>query len=165
MRVATLVLIAGLSVAPAFVAPAHAAPQYAWLHGWDAHGRPFDLRTLRGQLVILTFASKNTRDEATDVNDTLLAHVQPGRIALVSVVDLENVPPYGYVEARKRIRQMDQPGVFHVVDERGDLPRAYQVDPLKQVDVFVLGRDGEILGHFVGSQGAEQALKFLDQLK
>lgn len=160
----TTVILMALSLF-AFAPPASAARQYAWMHGWDASGRPFDLRSLRGQIVALTFASKDTRDEATEVNDELTKLVVPGRVALVSVIDLANVPQYAYGTARKRIRELEQPGVVRVVDERGELSRAYQVEPRKQVDIFVIGRDGEILGHFVGSTGADEAIKLLQHMQ
>jgi hypothetical protein len=162
IRIAVLAVSALLGV-QAGRAVAQPPRQYAWLHGWDSQGRPFDLRTLRGQVIALTFASKQTRDEAIDVNDELTRLVAPGRVALVSVVDLRDVPTYAYGTARKHIRDADQPGVVHVVDERGDLGRSFQVDPRRTVDIFVLGRDGEILGHFVGSAGVDEAMRLIQR--
>ncbi len=144
---------------------AFAARQYAWLRGWDSHGRPFDLASLRGQIVLLTFAAKNTRDEATDINDQLAEKAKPGEISVVSVVDLENVPDYGHGVARKKIRESDQPGLHHLVDDNGALRRSFHVDPRKQVDIFVVGRDGAVLGHFVGESGVQEALKLVDSLQ
>ena len=142
-----------------------AARQYAWLRGFDSRGQPFNLQQLRGQVVLLTFASKNTRDEATDVNEQLVEKASPGQVSVVSVVDLENVPAYGHGVARKKISEADQPGLHHIVDDSGALRRSFRVDPRKQVDIFVIGRDGAVLGHFVGESGAQKALELVDSLR
>lgn len=154
-----------IAIALALSGAAPAARQYAWLRGVDSRGQPFDLASMRGQIVVLTFASKNTRDEATDVNEQLAKHAAPGTVSVVSVVDLENVPDYGHDIARKKIAAADQPGLHHLVDDQGALRRSFRVDPRRQVDIFVIGRDGAVLGHFVGESGVEQALKLIETLK
>src|SRR5690242_15861138 len=98
-----------------------------WLKSYDAHGRPVELRDLRGKVVALTFASKETRDEATEVNDEL-ADLAGDDAVVLCVVDLENVPDFGRGTARKKIAESDRPGLQHVVDEHGALPRAFGVD-------------------------------------
>ncbi|HZS36372.1 MAG TPA: hypothetical protein VFF06_06080 [Polyangia bacterium] len=156
-------LIAGLILAGAAAA---ADRQFAWLRGWDGHGRSFDLTSLRGQVVILTFASKNTRDEASDINDELTRHAVAGDVTVVSVIDLEDIPGFGYKTARKKIADADQPGIIHhLVDERGALRRSFRVDPLHEVPIFVIGRDGAVLGQFSGEEGLPQALALVERVK
>jgi hypothetical protein len=154
---ALVILIAGAAAAER---------QFAWLRGWDGHGRAFDLASLRGQVVVLTFASKATRDEASDINDELIKHAVPGDVSVVSVIDLEDIPGFGYKTARKRIADADQPGlIHHLVDEHGALRRSFRVDPLHEVPIFVIGRDGAVLGQFTGEQGLPQALAMVERVK
>jgi cytochrome oxidase Cu insertion factor (SCO1/SenC/PrrC family) len=160
-----LVPLIVLALAATASAPINGAPRFAWLHGWDAEGRSFDLRSLRGQVVLLTFASRQTRDEATEVNDDLKELVTPGNVSLVSVVDLEDVPTTGLGTARKRIAELRRPGVYHLLDEKGELSRAFNVDAQHQVDIFVIGRSGEILGHFKGEPGVTPAKRLVQEIR
>jgi hypothetical protein len=162
---AAVVAWGALPVVSVKAEPALAEP-YAWLQGWDAHGRAFDLASLRGQIVILTFGSKHTRDEASDVNAELAAHAIPGDVTVVSVIDLEDVPGLGHKTARKKIAESEQPGRIHyLVDEHGALRRAYRVDPMREVPIFVIGRDGAVLGQFSGDAGLDAALRLVERVK
>jgi len=135
-----------------------------WLKSWDAHGRPVELRDLRGKVVALTFASKHTRDEATEVNEEL-ADLSDDDAQVLSVVDLEDVPDFGRGTARKRIAESDRPGLQHVVDERGSLPRAFGVDATRRVAILVIDKSGELRGRFDGLRDIQQAERLIEQLK
>ena len=140
-------------------------PQYAWLHGFDARGREITLGSLRGQVVAVTFVGKKTRDEATDINDDLAKQAEPGRMSVVSVVDLEDVPHFGRNTALNKIAESDRPGLVHLVDEAGRLKESFGVDPARQVTILVIDRDGAVRGRFQGEAGLPAALKLIEQLK
>jgi hypothetical protein len=142
---------------------AAAEPQYAWLRGWDARGHSFDLSSLRGQVVALTFVSRETRDEATDINDELSQHARPGDVTVVSVVDLEDVPQIGRKSAHKKIAESELPGRLRfVVDPNGALAASFRVDARHEVPIFVIGRDGQVLGRFSGERGLDEAIRLMD---
>jgi len=154
--VAVVALVLGLS---------SVASAETWLKSWDAHGRPVELRDFRGKVVALTFASKGTRDEVTEVNDEL-ADLAGDSAEVLCVVDLEDVPEFGKGTARKKIAESDKPGLIqHVVDERGSLPRAFNVDARKKVGILVIDKNGELRGRFDGLRDLEKAQKLVEQLK
>jgi hypothetical protein len=133
-----------------------------WLRGWDGRGQEFDLSSVRGRFVALTFCSRFTKDEAAKVHDALTAR---GDVMVVSVVDFAGVPSFAYGYARRKIAEHDQAGhIVHLVDEQGGLKRAFQTDPERRVDILVIGRDGALKGRFRGEQVAD-ALRLLDQLR
>jgi len=140
-------------------------PQYAWLHGFDARGREITLGSLRGQVVAVTFVGKNTRDEATDINDDLSRLAEPSRMTVVSVVDLEDVPHLGRRTAMSKIAESDRPGLVHLVDSDGRLKQSFGVDPTRKVTILVLDRDGAVRGRFEGEAGLSQAVKLIEKLK
>lgn len=142
-----------------------AATAETWLKSWDAHGRAVQLSDYRGKVVALTFAGKHTRDEATEVNDEL-ADLAGDDAAVLCVVDLEDVPDFGKGTARKKIAESDKPGLQHVVDERGSLPRAFNVDPKQHVAILVIDKNGDLRGRFEGGlRELPQAEKLITQLK
>ena len=147
------------------VTSAVAQPQYAWLHGFDAHGREVTLGSLRGQVVALTFVGKDTRDEGKEVNDELEGLAEPNKMTVVSVVDLEGVPGFAHGMAMKKIAESDRAGLIHLVDDRGRLKQAFDVDPAKQVTILVLDREGVVRGRFEGEMSVVQAKKLIEQLK
>jgi hypothetical protein len=140
-------------------------PQYAWLHGFDARGREITLGSLRGQVVALTFVGRKTRDTGTDINDDLSKLAEPGRMSVVSVVDLEDVPHIGHGTALNKIAESDRPGLIHLVDDHGGLKQSFSVDPTREVTILVLDRDGAVRGRFEGEAGLPAALKLIEQLK
>jgi hypothetical protein len=140
-------------------------PQYAWLHGFDARGREITLGSLRGQIVAVTFVGKNTREEATDINDDLSRLAEPGRMTVVSVVDLEDVPHIGRHTALNKIAESDRPGLMHLVDNDGRLKQSFSVDPTHQVSILVLDREGAVRGRFEGEAGLPEAIKLIQKLK
>lgn len=151
----------------AFVAPAGAAggKQYVWLRGFDGQGERFDLGSLRGQVVALTFTSRATRDEATEVNQDLAAHAGRGQATVVSVVDFEGIPRFGRKTARKRMVKNDQPGrLVHIADEKSQLRGPFEVDPQERVDILVIDRSGALRGRFSGGQ-VDQAIALMERLK
>src|SRR5437660_9723717 len=83
--------------------------QLVWLNGADGHGRPFDLRSLRGQVVALTFTSRYTKDEAHKINQALASRVDRD-FAVVTVVDLVGVPSLFHGYAKRRIADEENRG-------------------------------------------------------
>ncbi len=147
------------------VTSAVAQPQYAWLHGFDARGREITLGSLRGQVVALTFVGKDTREAGKDINDELSELAEPGKMTVVSVVDLEGVPGFAHGTAMKKTAESDRPGLMHLVDDHGSLKQSFGVDPTKQVTILILDRDGAVRGRFDGEMGVIQAKKLVEQLK
>jgi hypothetical protein len=156
--VKTLLLLLALS-APAL------ARQLVWLNGADGHGRPFDLRSLRGQVVALTFTSRWTKDEAHKINSALGARVDRD-FAVVTVVDLVGVPSLFHGYAKRRIADEENRGrIHHVVDESGHLKQTFGVEPDKRVDILVIDKDGTLRGHFTGERELEAAQQLINQLR
>jgi hypothetical protein len=141
-----------------------AQPQYAWLSGFDAQGRPLSLGSLRGQVVALTFVSRETRDEGTDINDDLARMAEPGKMTVLSVVDLESVPHFAHNTALHKIAESDRPGLVHLVDDAGSLKSSFGVDP-KHVTILVIDRNGAVRGRFEGEAGLPAAQRLIEQLK
>jgi hypothetical protein len=160
----TLVVLCLLSVSPV-AAAAPAETEYAWLHGFDAHGREVTLGSLRGQVVVLTFVSKDTRDEGADINDELSKLAQTGKMSVLSVVDLEDVPGFAHGLARSKIAEADRSGLVHLVDDNGRLKQAFHVDPTREVTILVLDRAGAVRGRFTGEAGLAAATQLVEQLK
>lgn len=149
-----------------FAPLAHAGgPQLVWLRGWDGHGRPFDLATVRGRVVALTFCSRWTKDEAAKVHDALATRAG-GDVMVVSVVDFAGIPGFAHGYARRKLAEHDQQGrIVHLVDEQGGLKRAFQTDPERRVDIFVIDRDGSLKGRFYGEKQVGDAVRLVDLLR
>ena len=142
-----------------------AAEEQVWLRSFDAGGQPYDLSAERGRVVALTFASRHTRDEAEEVNDTLSA--QAGEdFQVVSVVDFMDVPQIGRGSARKQVAQHDRPGrIQFLVDDTGQLKRSFHVDPRSRVDILVIDQHGVLRGRYAGIGQLDDALREIDQLR
>jgi len=151
-------------LAMAAMTPAFAdAGQLVWLRGWDGRGQAFDLSSVRGRFVALTFCSRWTKDEAAKVHGVLAGREG---VMVVSVVDFAGVPGFARDYARRKIAEHDQQGrILHLVDEQGGLKRAFQTDPERRVDIFVIDRDGSLKGRFTGEKQVPDALRLLDQLR
>jgi hypothetical protein len=164
--VRTLLTLMVLSVALVTQVAGADRLQYVWLHGFDGHGRTFDLRSLRGQVVVLTFGSRATRDEVSEVNDELARLAEPGEVRVVSVVDMEGIPNYANGMARKKIAESDREGrLQHVVDDQGTLKRSFGVDPQRQVDIFVIDKSGALRGRFTGDRQVDEVAALVDELR
>ena len=140
-------------------------PQYAWLHGFDARGNQITLGSMRGQVVALTFVGRNTREEAEAINEELGRLVEPGRMSVISVVDLEDVPSIGHGMALHKIAESDRPGLIHLVDDAGRLKDAFHVDPTRRVSILVLDRQGQLRGRFEGEMQLPAAIKLIHELE
>jgi hypothetical protein len=141
------------------------ARQLVWLNGADGHGRPFDLRSLRGQVVAVTFTSRYTKDECHRINSALAARVDRD-FAVVTVVDLQSVPSLFHGYARRRIADEENRGpIHHVVDESGRLKQSFHVDPDKRVDILIIDKEGELRGRFSGSGQLDAAQQLIHQLR
>jgi len=136
-------------------------PPAVWLRGWNGRGQAFDLTSLRGRVVAVTFCSRYTKDEAARVHDALMRR----DVSVVSIVDFAGVPSFAHSYARRKIAEHDQGlRLTHLVDEQGALKRAFQTDPEHRVDILIVGRDGLLRGRFSGEQQVEGALRLLDAL-
>jgi hypothetical protein len=157
-------LLLGLTLALGLTGPAFGR-QLVWLNGADGHGRPFDLRSLRGQVVAVTFTSRYTKDEAHKINQALAARVDRD-FAVVTVVDLVGVPSLFHGYAKRRIADEENRGpVHHVVDENGHLKQSFGVEPDKRVDILVIDKDGSLRGRFSGEGQLTAAQQLIDQLR
>ncbi len=142
------------------------ARSLVWLRGWDGLGRAFDLASVRGQVVALTFCSRWTRDEAERVNQALAGRAQPGDVMIVSIVDFGAVPSLFKGYARRKMAEHDRYGrLAHLVDEQGGLKRAFQTDPERRVDILIIDRDGALRGRFSGEKQLADAIRLLEQLR
>jgi hypothetical protein len=136
------------------------------LRAQDGHGRAFDLTSLRGRVVAVTFASRYTRDEADRVHAGLLEHAAQGDMLVVNVVDLMGVPGLFHGYARRKAAEHDEAGrIVHVIDEHGDLRRSFGAEPGKHVDILVVDREGQLRGRFNGAAELEAAVRLVDQLR
>jgi hypothetical protein len=163
MRTLRLTLAAVLACGLATAHPRVAAAE-VWLKSWDAHGNPIELREYRGKVVALTFASKHTQDEATEVNDEL-ADLAGDDFQVVSVVDMADIPEFGRGSARKKIWEADRPGLQHLVDDRSRLGPAFGVDPKRQVEILVIDKNGELRGRYDGLRELPAAQKQIQDLR
>jgi hypothetical protein len=130
----------------------------------DARGRPVQLKDYRGKVVAVTFASKETRDESTEVNDEL-ATLSDRDALVLSVVDMESIPHFGRKTAFKKIARSDRPGLQHVVDEHGEVAHSFGVDPRSQVAILIVDKNGGLRGRFDGLRELPQAQHLMEQLK
>lgn len=131
------------------------------LQAADARGRAFDLATLRGNVVAVTFASRYTQDEAARINTTLTSRVD---VKVVSVVDFVGIPGFVHDYAKRKVAEADG-RVQHLCDERGELKRQFGAHPDKHVDIFIVDRDGGLRGRFEGQQQLEAAMRLLDEVR
>jgi hypothetical protein len=140
--------------------------QIVALRGHDGHGRHFDLSSMRGQVVAVTFASRFTRSEADRVNNALMSHAAEGDMMVINVVDFGGIPSLFHGYARRKAAEHDQPGkIYHLADESGEIRRQFQVEPGKRVDILVIDRDGSLRGRFSGSGQVDEAARLVDQLR
>lgn len=137
------------------------AEETVWLQSWDAHGRPFDLRSQRGRIVAITFASRHTRDEAAEVNDAL---VDKG-IEVVSVIDLADVPGIARGSAQKQVGAYDRATQINLLDNTGALAHDFHVAPMTRVDILIVDGNGALRGRYAGIGQLDQALQQIDLLK
>jgi hypothetical protein len=156
----SIVGIIALTLGLASFSTADAQGALITLRGWDGHGRAFDLVQLRGNVVALTFTSRYTQDEAVRVHGALAGR---GDVKVVSVVDFVGIPSIVRGYARRKVAEADG-RVLHLCDEKSQLRHAFGARPDKQVDIFVIDRDGGLRGHFVGAQ-LNEALRLVDAVR
>ena len=129
------------------------------LAAYDGRGRSFDLSSLRGNVVAVTFVSRYTQDEAERVNRALGTR---GDVKIVSVVDF--IPGFVHGYAKRKVAEADG-RVHHLCDEHGTLRRQFGAHSDKHVDIFIIDRDGGIRGRFEGQQQLGAALQLLDEVR
>lgn len=127
------------------------AQHHLLLHAQDARGRWYDLESAHGRMVVVTFGSRGMEKDARLINDELARYGGPDTVVL-SVVDLREVPSIARKLALRRVRQSDRRNLHHLLDTRGQIARDFGADPRHHVDMFVVDRNGELLGHYVGTQ-------------
>ena len=140
---------------------AHAQGPVLALQSADAHGRTFDLSSLRGNVVAVTFVSRYTQDEGQKINGALGSR---GDVKVVSVVDFTGIPGFVHGYARKKVAEADG-RVQHLCDEAGTLGRRLGAHPSKHVDIFIIDRDGGLRGRFEGQGQLGSALRLLDEVR
>ncbi len=131
------------------------------LQAADAHGRTFDLSSLRGSVVAVTFVSRYTQDEGQRVNRALGSR---GDVKIVSIVDFTGIPGFVHGYARRKVAEADG-RVQHLCDEAGTLGRRLGAHPAKHVDIFIVDRDGGLRGRFEGQGQLGSALRLLDEVR
>jgi hypothetical protein len=140
--------------------PIARAEEQVWLRSYDGRGRRFDLRSERGRVVAIMFASRSTRDEAAEVIDALAAR----GLDTVTVVDFRDIPVVGRGTARKEMIRADRPGHINLVDERGRIFHAFGADP-SRVMVLLVDDNGFLRGRYGGLGDLGQATAQADQLE
>lgn len=156
VRTSSILLFAILS---AVSAPAEAQTvSPIELQGVDARGNPFDLASLRGSVVAITFVSRYTQDEALRIHDALAAHAD---VKVVSIVDFVGIPELVFDFVRRKVAEADG-RVQHLCDEHGELGKRFGSQPDKRVDILVVGRDGALRGRFVGVAQLAGARRLID---
>jgi hypothetical protein len=141
-------------------ATAHAQLPLVWLRGTDVRGRVFDIERLRGQVVVVTFASRRTARESHAIHDRLAPLVAPGDVAVVMVINLDGVPGFLMGYARRRIEEAAaRSRLVHLVDERGRLTRAFSAEG---TEILVIDRGGRLCGRFRGESELERAVQTVE---
>jgi hypothetical protein len=158
--VKSILSIVTLTLALASFSTVNAQGALITLHGLDGHGHAFDLAQLRGNVVALTFTSRYTQDEAREVHDALSGRRD---VKVVSVVDFVGIPSIARGYARRKVAEADG-RIVHLCDEKSQLRAAFGARPDKQVDIFVIDREGGLRGHFVGAQ-LNEALRLVDAVR
>jgi hypothetical protein len=149
----------------ALAAPIRAAPapSVVWLRGTDAAGRPFDLERLRGQVVVLTVATRGTAGESKQIGMRLQGIVMNGEVAVVTVVNLDDVPFFALGYARRRVAQeAARSSMVILTDDRGKLCRALA---LSGSDILIIDRRGQLQRRYRGAGQLDQALRTVDELR
>jgi hypothetical protein len=131
------------------------------LQGVDARGHSFDLASLRGSVVAVTFVSRYTQDEALRVHEALGSHSD---VKVVSIVDFVGIPELVFDFVRRKVAEADG-RVQHLCDERGELGRRFGTQPDKRVDILVIGRDGVLRGRFHGAAQLAGARRLIDEVR
>ena len=145
-----------------FASPAaHAQGPVLALQAADAHGRVFNLSSLRGNVVAVTFVSRYTQDEGAAVNRALGSR---GDVKVISVVDFTGIPGFVHGYARRKVAEADG-RVQHLCDEAGAVGKRLGAHPAKHVDILIVDRDGGLRGRFEGQQQLGSALRLLDEVR
>jgi hypothetical protein len=153
-----LVMVAWMAVSPR--AQAQNSPAVV-LQGVDARGHAFDLTSLRGSVVAITFVSRYTQDEALRIHEALAAHAD---VKVVSIVDFVGIPELVFDFVRRKVAEADG-RVQHLCDEHGELGRRFGTQPDKRVDILVIGRDGALRGRFSGAAQLAGARRLIDEVR
>lgn len=133
----------------------------------DVHERPFDVASLRGRVVVLTFGSHANPRELERINMALRGRVQAGALSLVCAVDLSAVPSFVHALPRRRIAAAERSQGFlkFIIDADGRLRDQLGVRPRDRVDVLVLGQDGTLRGRFQGEGELPKVQALVDELQ
>ena len=161
--VALVALVAVAAAPPVCARDAPIARTPLALHADDIHGHPFDLAALRGQIVVVTFSSRRTMKESQAINQRLDELVMPGRVAVVTVVNLAEVPSLFLGYARRRVAEATANSrIAYLLDERGHLSRTLAVDA---PCILVIDRAGTVQGRFRGQAELDGVLRAVAGLR
>lgn len=154
-----------IGVNPASVSPASVSPSEVSFQAYDGRGQPFDLRSLRGQVVAVSFGSRYTRAEAGRVFAALGQRARAGQVATVGVIDFVGIPRFLHGYARRKVQESDDARRTKLlVDEHSALQRSLQTRPDQRVDILILDRTGALRGRYVGEAHVAEALSLLERL-
>ncbi len=136
------------------------------LAGTDVNGHPLDLTKLRDQVVVVDIASRYTEAEATHVNQALAPLVRPGRVVVVSVVDMMGIPDtmFEYVQKRVIDSSLGSP-IVYLVDLAGQWRAALALDPSRHVGMVVIDRRGEVRGRYASDEELPALMHLVAQLR
>jgi hypothetical protein len=133
--------------------------------GRDAGGRHHRLSDHRGKVVLITFFSQYTRDEATRINDVIERRAPRSGVTLFSVFDLAGIPSGFHEYARGRLAKATEGRrIRYLVDDKGECRSAAGANPSGQVDILVVDRGGTVTRHYVGEGRVHDALAVVESL-
>lgn len=138
-------------------------PLAVWMRAPDVRGRQFDLHRLRGQVVVITFASRETMEESRRIHRRLSALVEPGHIAVVAVINLRSVPRFALGYAHRRVAEaVADSRLLHVLDDRGNLWRSFSVEG---ADMLIIDRGGLLRYRFRGQEDVDEVIRSARSLR
>lgn len=135
------------------------------LEGFDATGHPFYLQSARGQVVVIIMLSRYTSKAAAPIQDALGAMAEPGRVEVISVIDMIGVPGMFRGMAHRKVQagSRGSPMLF-LVDDKGTWRSYFAAQPDKRVDILVIDQEGIVRGHFVGQEQLGEAERLIREL-
>ncbi len=136
------------------------------LTGTDVNGGGVDLAQLRDQVVVINITSRYVEAEATHVNQALTPIIKPGRVVVVSVVDMMGIPDTMFEYVQKRV--IDAAGkspIIYLVDRVGRWRSALALDPTQHVGMLVLDRKGQVRGRFASDADLPAVFHLVAQLR
>ncbi len=157
-----------LALTVAALAPraAHADPSEGtrvWLRAVTIDGRSLDLERLRGQVVVLTAATRATAGEAEQIAKRLHRLAKSGEAVVVTVVNLDDVPFFARGYARRRVAEAAAGSPSMVItDDHGGLCRSLA---MQGTDMMVVDQRGLLAGRFRGRRDLDRVEQTVEDLR